>query len=159
VIGEYYILSPALDVNSVGGGYISFARELQANSHILERKVQFLPDRFTLFFRKEHPIEFTYPTPLRIDLGYVPPGITPLFINLRNNAATKIQKLVRRKQAKEQTLHNLYAPGGIGFVSARNNWNNALTGGTRKRRKSYRIRRSVRRQYSKVPSGMPRLRI
>ena len=33
-------------------------------------------------------------------------------------------------------------------------------GGRRKtRKKSYRIRRSVKRQYSKVPSGMPRLRM
>jgi hypothetical protein len=160
VIGRSYFLSPELDINRVGGGFHEFARYLQNNSRILEVKDEYIPGRFKLFFRKQYPIDFTYPEPLRIDLGYIPPGITPLFIVDIDNAATKIQKLVRRKQAKTQTLHNLYAPGSsIGFSIARNNWNNALSGGTRKRRKSYRIRRSVKRQYSKVPSGIPRLRM
>ena len=162
VVGRRYILSPELDVNTVGGAYNSYARDLQNKSHILEKKDEFIPGRFKLFFKKEHPDDFTYPQPLLIDTAYIPPGIRILFLPVEDIAATKIKHFIRRHQAKnvqQRTLNNLYSPNGIGFQKAEANWNrNRRSGGSRKRR-THRMRRSVKRQYSKDPSGIPRLRM
>ena len=157
VIGDRYILSPELDVNSVDGGYHLFARDLQNNYHTLEEKTEFMPlagvsDRFILFFTKEYPEDFSYPTPLRIDIGYIPPGIDNLFLPDEDMAATKIKRFIRRRQAKnvqQRTLDELYAPGGIGYKMAEDNWR-SRSGGSRKR-KTRRARRTVKRQYRHVP--------
>jgi hypothetical protein len=157
VIGDRYILSPELDVNSVHGGFERYARNLQNNYHTLEGKEEFIsspgiPYKVKLFFTKEYPEDFSYPTPLRIDIGYIPPGIDNLFLPDEDMAATKIKRFIRRRQAKnvqQRTLDELYAPGGIGYKMAEDNWR-SRSGGSRKR-KTRRARRTVKRQYRHVP--------
>ena len=59
-------------------------------------------------------------------------------------AAKKIQNLVRRKQVKQRTLEELYAPGGLGAQAAYKNFQEHM-GGTRRRKRKNKKSRKLRK--------------
>jgi len=143
-IGTKYILSPELIMDNVGGGYNTFAKELQDHSHtLLSREPSFGTGHYLLIFEKEYPSEFEYPAPLRIATNYIyQKGIKELFIPDEEMAAKKIQNLVRRKQVKQRTLEELYAPGGLGAQAAYKNFQEHMGATRRRKRKNKKSRKS-----------------